>query len=223
MERLNPPLTDKEAFIKTQFAEKKGRPTFGDNPYTCYISINTPEPNLPYLTASLLIELSKDKSAARTWTERWDKSIMCIAPNNVVGCTLMRGDDLEGKKYLPVSTSKVIDTDKLVAQMPEGNGMTLAINEKPMTTDAFLISYFHMVNEAIWTEALKIQGDENVRLASYSQALDQIMTDGFSVKLMSDEEIILAKLSNEDTDVRIYGSHRNEYVPQIMGAVLRDK
>lgn len=210
---------NRETFIRSAYAEKKGRDVLSENPYTCYIKINSPKPNLPCLTSELLDELDSNRYQAFTWALMWDKSIVSIAPNGQIGCELLLGDDPKGKNYLPVATTKPIDSSVLLQDMPEGELGVIAINDAPMTIDAFLIVYFHMVNELVWD--LARSENEKPNLTHYSTALDAVLTRGFSVTTITEQEIMRAKALNPDTSVRIYGSKVNGSVPQIMGAILK--
>ncbi|OGM56423.1 hypothetical protein A3F62_01890 [Candidatus Woesebacteria bacterium RIFCSPHIGHO2_12_FULL_44_11] len=214
-------LNEREAFIKAAYAEKKGRDIFSQNHYTCYVNINLPVPNLPFLTASLFDELAANSAAACTWTRRWDKSIISIAPNNEPGCVFLPDHDPICKSFVPVQTTRPIDTAGILKEMPEGELAFIGINDQPMTTDAFLIVYFHMINELIWILALEEQADDKVGVESYTKALEKVMEKGFAVGLLSEQEIIRAKKQNPNMSVRIYGSNINKFVPQIMGAVIR--
>ncbi|MFC1649501.1 hypothetical protein ACFL2C_02170 [Patescibacteria group bacterium] len=52
MERLNT-NQNRETFIAENIAEKKGRLS-SHNPFTCFVNIDSPEPDLGFLTASVL-------------------------------------------------------------------------------------------------------------------------------------------------------------------------
>lgn len=223
MERSNQVsiLNNKEAFIEAVYAEKKGRDTYSPGIFTCYINIDCPLPRLPSLTALMLEELSNNNFEACEWASKWDKSIISIAPDNKSGCVFLRDDDPKGKIFVPVLTTKTLDVSPLLESMPEGELAFIGINNQPMTIDAFLITYFHMVNELIWDTAIKQQGGRKVEVRNYIRALEEVMEKGFSVGLISEEEIIRIKTQKPNTSVRIYGSKVNPYVPQIMGAIIK--
>lgn len=216
-----PTSNDRDAFIKAMYAEKKGRDISSKSIFTCYINIDTPTPNLPRLTASMLEELSKNRYEAFAWALRWDKSIISIAPDNKLGCVFLRDDDLKGKVFVPVSTTRIMDTSPLVKMMPEGNLGMICINNQPTTVDAFLIVYFHMVNELIWDNAIAFQGGGRLEVNSYAKSINEVIEKGFSIQLVSEEDLIQTKRKNTKASIRIYGSNSNLYVPQIMGAVIR--
>ncbi len=216
-----PILSEREAFIKAAYAEKKGRDTDSQSIFTCYVNIDCPTPNLPVLTASMLDELSKNHFEAYSWASKWDKSIISIAPDSKLGCIFLRDDDSKGKIFVPVSTTKIVDTVEMLKTMPEGELAFIGINDQPTTIDAFLISYFHMVNELIWDIALKQQGSGKIEIRSYIKALEEVMARGFSIGSISEEEIVKAKKQKPDTSTRIYGSKVNPYVPQIMGVIIK--
>lgn len=214
-----PLLGEKESFIKAMYTEKKGRDVYASNPYTCYINIDSPEPNLAILTASLLDELLANKYQAFTWSSIWDKSIVSTSASKKSGCVLLTSDDAMGKMFVPVSTSRIIDSSSLISNMPTGELAFVGINDQETTIDGFLISYFHMVNEFVWDIAYKQAGRSDI--SSYIKALDLVAEKGFSVGLMSEDQIIQAKKQNSDTAVRIYGSNQNRFVPQILGAIIK--
>ncbi|CAN5321745.1 hypothetical protein BH10PAT1_BH10PAT1_6650 [soil metagenome] len=222
MERLNLSVTDKRAaFIQANYAEKKGRGVGLKSNMTCYISIDSPFPNLPYTTALMLEELSLNKDDAFIWTRDWDKSIISVAPDNKLRCDFLEDSDLKRKTFAPVSTTKVTDVQQLLNDLPQGELAVIKMNSQPTTIDAFLISYFHMVNQLIWDTAIAIERNVNVTRKSYSQALDLVMNRGFSTGIANDTEIIMAQTEDPDVSVRIYGSNVNKFVPQIMGAIIK--
>lgn len=218
--KLHQLQVDREAFIKSVYAEKKGREVNGKNPFTCYVAINSPKPSLPLLTASLLEELAAHPYEAYYWTLRWDKSVISVSPGSIQGCMLLHEDDPRAKAYVPVSTTKPINSTQLIQDMPPGNLGIICINDQPMTVDSFLITYFHMVNELAWDIA-RLNQDGKVDIKSYTSAVDAITSEGFSIQLMPEEEIILKKLNDPTTSVRIYGSKVNPFVPEIMGAIMK--
>lgn len=221
MEKLsNTPLLEKETIIQAAYAEKKGRESFGKNPFTCYIKINSPRPNLANLTASLIEELMIKKSEAFIWAKEWDKSIVSISPAQEIGCELLGVEDPRGKLFVPVSTTQTIELGDLVANLPGGEMGIIGINNQPMTIDAFLIVYFHMVNELIWDVAMTDPGSAQVNAKSYGRALDLVASKGFSVGLLSEEEMVKAKKGDPQTSMRIYGSKVNKFVPQVMGIII---
>lgn len=216
----NTPLLEREAIIQAAYAEKKGRESFGPNPFTCYVRINSPRPDLAGLTASLIEELATKKSEAYIWTKEWDKSVVSVAPSRVTGCVLLAADDPKGKLMVPVSTTKAMVTAEMMARMPEGEIATIGINEVPMTIDAFLITYFHLVNELIWDVAMTQSGGTRVNARGYGLAVDLVSARGFSVGLVSEEQMLEIKKAEPRTTMRIYGSKVNKFVPQIMGIVI---
>lgn len=211
----------KELLIRETFADKKGRSDSGVSPYTCYIKIDSPEPDLQILTASLLESLMDDASSAYVWALNWDKSIICVSSGPNSFCSLVPTGDQKGKHFIPVSTTRSIDGSRLLKGFPEGKLGLLAINRQSQTTDAFLISYFHMVNELIWDLTLAKSVSGKPSRSSYEQALELVANEGFTTCVMSEEEIISAKQNNLSTSLRIYGSQVNKFVPQILGAVIR--
>ncbi len=217
---INTSTVEKEALISAAFAEKKGRESFGDNPFTCYISINSPRPNLAYITASLLEELSNKTREAFLWTKKWDKSIVSVAPGHESGCLLLPSGDVKGKTFVPVTTIKTAEVESLIAQLPELAGDEVIINSKPMTIDAFLIVYLHLINELIWDKALAFSGGVNVNGETYEVALKEVCLKGFSVQLMSEEKILDVRKRDPLASMRIYGSKVNKFVPEVMGLVI---
>jgi hypothetical protein len=214
-------INERKAFIEAAYAEKKGREVNVENPYVCYINLDSSSPYLPSLTASLLETLEGSVFEACSWTGKWDKSIISIAPDGKAGCAFMRSDDLHGKVFVPVSTTKVINPEEFLKTMPKGDLAFIGINNQPMTIDSFLITYFHMVNELIWDTAIKVQGQGRVNPSSYGEALRMVIANGFEVGLVSETEIIQTKKQDPDTSVRIYGSNVNRFVPEILGAIIK--
>lgn len=214
-------LSEKELVIRESFADKKGRSDSSVSPYTCYIKINSPEPDMQSLTASLLESLMEDTSNAYIWAMNWDKSIISVSSGSSSFCSLIPTGDQRGKNFVPVSTTRPIDANRLLNGFPEGKLGLLAINSQSQTTDAFLISYFHMVNELIWDIALSKSVSGKPTRVCYEQALELVADQGFMVCVMPEEEIILRKQRNPTTSLRIYGSQVNRFVPQILGAVIR--
>lgn len=206
--------------IQQSFAEKKGRESFGQNPFTCYINIDSPMPNLPLLTASFLDQLVENSEQAFRWASKWDKSVISISPTNELGCVFLLGDDLKGKNFVPVSTTLKREPSDLLKNMPEGQLAFIGMNNKPTTVDGFLISYFHLVNELIWDRACVASGEKTVNLVTYRKALEEVTNGGFTVGVISETEIVQAKKADPRISVRIYGSNVNSSVPQIMGAVI---
>lgn len=211
----------KELVIRESFAEKKGRSEGSVNPFTCYININSPEPDLQRLTASMLEILMEDISNAYVWALNWDKSIVSVSSGLGDFCSLIPTGDKRGKNFVPVSTVRNIDGSKLLRDFPEGNLGLLAVNEKSKTTDAFLISYFHMINELIWDLALSKSTTTRPSKINYADALNQVVSDGFLPCVLPESEIIAMKQNQPKTSVRVYGSKVNKFVPQILGAVIR--
>jgi hypothetical protein len=213
---------DRESFIEANFMDKKGRDGSLRNPFTCYINIGSPGPNLPLLTASFLEQLQQNRDYAFIWASRWDKSIVSVAPKFESGCVFLSDGDVLAKNFLIVSTTKLIDQATLLSQMPPAGEYTIGINDQPTTIDAFLISYFHMLNELIWDLTVKKSDNQKLTVASYSDAIDYVTRVGFSIMLMPEAEIIATK-NNTDVSVRIYGSQVNPYVPKILGLVKKNK
>lgn len=210
---------NREVFIKFAYADKKGRDIASPNPFTMYINIGSSYPDLPFLTASLLQELAKNPDDSKTWASRWDKSIIAVAANSTNYCDFLPNYDSKGKSYIPVKTKGIIDSSVLLSTMPKSNGPFIGINNMQTTTDGFLISYFHMVNELLWDKAIE-KGNGSVDTESYLASLNEVMVEGFSVGLLSEDEMIKAKILNPGTSMRIYGSRVNPFVPEIMGVIL---
>ncbi len=214
-------LSEKEELILAVFSEKKGREVHALNPYTCYVNIGSPTPDLAVLTASMLEELERKPFEAKVWASRWDKSIISVSAGGKPGCSLLRDDDLRGKSFVAVSTTKLVNSAELLCQMPTGELGFIGINDRPTTVDGFLISYFHMVNELIWDLALEQSSGEYVDLNGYGKALQLVIEKGFSVGLVSEEEIIELKKLDPKTTIRIYGSKKSKFVPEILGAIIK--
>lgn len=214
-----PSLGSREAFIKAVYADTKGREVDSPNSFTCYVAIDSPTPNLGILTASMLDVIYGNIQNAYVWAAGWDKSIISIAPNNQLACVLLSDDDPAAKNFAPVSTTKTVDKFGLIKNLPDGDLAVIKINDKPMTIDAFLIVYFHMVNELIWSLTRVFQSLGQIQTKGYSAAVNQVMDRGYGVILACEEEIIQEKIQNSNISMRIYGSKVNPYVPQIMGTV----
>ena len=218
---INPQILEKESMILASYAEKKGRETFGHNPFTCYAVVDSPTIDLPNLTASLLEELTNNCAKALTWTRNWDKTIVSINPSQKPGCYLLETDSFRGKNFVAVSTTRAVDTLEYVKGMPSGSLATIAINDQKMTVDAFLICYFHMVNELIWDISRECSGGDRVDVDNYFDALDLVSKKGFEVSLLPESELLLLKKRDANTSLRIYGSRVNKNVPEILGTVVR--
>jgi len=211
----------KDLVIRESFADKKGRVESTVNPFTCYISINSPTPDLKILTASMLDVLLDDISNAYVWALNWDKSIVSVSSGPGSFCSLLPTGDKRGKGFVPVSTTRTIDGSELLIGFPQGKLGFLVVNDQPQTIDGFLISYFHIVNELIWDLALAKSVTKKPSKINYSDALNQVANEGFVFCTMPEAEIIAAKQNRPETSVRVYGSQVNKFVPQILGAVIR--
>jgi len=224
MEKItNTPLSEKEKLIQAVYAEKKGRESFGENPFTCYVNIDSPEPDLSQITATLLDELRSRPREAFLWTKAWDKSIVGLNPKETPGCHLLDGTDVRGKLYVPVMTTAPVAVEQMVRLLPEGDLAVLGINAEAVTIDAFLICHLHLVNELIWDITIAESGEGRPSASHYKQAVESVAERGFVTMLMTEEEILETKLRNPQTSLRIYGSMVNKYVPKIMGAVIKYK
>lgn len=214
-------LSAKELVIRESFADKKGRVESSDNPFTCYINISSPMPDIKSLTASMLEVLMDDVSSAYVWALNWDKSIVSVSTGSGSFCNLLPTGDKRGKSFVPVSTTRTMDGSGLLMDFPEGRLGLLAINDQPQTIDAFLISYFHILNELIWDLALTKSIVPKPSKINYSDALNQVASEGFSACILPEGEIIAIKQNRPETSIRVYGSQVNKFVPQILGAVIR--
>ncbi len=217
-----PILFDKSEFVRINFADKRGRIVGGTNPFVCYVNTPTPQINLPAVTSSLLEQLDQRRSQAFEWAQRWDKSVVAISPIGQAQCVLLPDGDPKGKNFIPVQTTSKFDAVPAVTAMPQVGQLEVAINDKPTTVDGFLITFCHMVNEAIWDTSLKI-GQGVVGFAQYCKGLDAVIESGFVTKLKPEADLIKQKINNPDTAIRIYGSGVNAAVPTIMGTVTRFK
>jgi len=217
----NTPLFEKEKLIQAVYAEKKGRETYGENPFTCYVNIDSPEPDLSQITATLLDELSSRPREAFLWTKAWDKSVVGLNPKETLGCHLMEGVDTRGKLYVPVMTTAAAAVEQMVSLLPEGDLAVLGINTEVFTVDAFLICYLHLINELIWDITIADSGGGRPSVSHYKQAVESVAERGFVTVFMTEDEILETKLRNPQTSLRIYGSMVNKYVPKIMGAVIK--
>lgn len=218
---INPQILDKEALILASYAEKKGRESFGHNPFTCYAVVDSPAIDLPNLTVSLLEELTSNCAKALTWSRNWDKTIVSINPSQKPGCYLLESDNPRGKNFVAVSTARTVDALDFIEDMPDGSLATIAINSQRMTVDAFLICYFHTVNELIWDISRENSGGDRVSVDNYFDALELVSKKGFVVNLLPEAELLLLKKRDAKTSLRIYGSGVNKNVPQILGAVIK--
>lgn len=212
--------SETEAFIAKIFAEKKGREVNTTSSFTGFVTIDSPLPDLRELTASMLSELTKSPKNSMEWARNWDKSIISIAPGNQLGFSLLPTFDKSSKSFIPVATTRAIDSLSLISNMPESGDVVVAVNAFPMTIDAFLISYFHLVNEYIWDRAAVESNSQRVTLSDYEKALNFVCEKGFSVGLLTEAEIMKAKSKDPLTSVRVYGSNVNSDVPRIMGAII---
>ncbi len=221
MERQNENtnIIDRKAFIESAYAEKRGRMS-GAGLQTLYVNIHSPMPNLAFLTRSLLGELRRNTYLSYEWANCWDKTIISVAPDMKDGARLLYSDDSLGKNFIPVSTTRMVNSSDLIQPMPECGRVTVGINDRPMTTEAFLITYFHMVSELIWDSAVTL-GRGTADLSSYDEALRGVVNTGFTTRLISEIEIIKAKTLRPELPVRIYGSRVNRFVPEIMGIVMK--
>ena len=214
-------MFDRSTLIKEAFEAKNSREMYGENPYTCYINIDSPMPDLALITASLLEHLQENPLEAYLWTKSWDKSIVALNPKESVGCHLLQRTDSRGKLFVPVMTTTPVETERLIKVLPEGELATIAVNEDARTIDAFLICYLHLVNELIWDLTMIEAKEGKLSAKTYKFAVEQVIEKGFVTAVMAEEEILMAKIENPNTSLRIYGSGVNKYVPQIMGAVIK--
>jgi len=217
----NTTLLEREDLIRVAYAEKKGREAFGENPYTCYVNIDSPEPDLSQITATLVDQLYMRPLEAYLWTKAWDKSIVGLNPKESLGCHLMDGADVRGKLYVPVMTTLPVAVEKMVRSLPEGDMAVLGVNAEAVTVDAFLICYLHLVNELVWDITIAESGGGRPSASYYKRAVECVAERGFVTVLMTEDEILATKLHNPQTSLRIYGSMINKYVPKIMGAVIK--
>lgn len=222
MEKItNLPLLDKESLIQAAYAEKRGRESFTENPFTCYVNIDSPEPDLSHLTASLLDQLRLKPLEAFLWTKAWDKSVIVLNPKVPVGCHLLESTDPKGKLFVPVTTTSPVKIENMVRSLPSGELAVIGVNAEAVTVDAFLICYMHLVNELVWSMSFAESNDEKVTVSAYKRAIEMVVEKGFMVVLMSEEEILSAKSQQPESSLRIYGSMVNKYVPKVMGVVIK--
>ncbi len=217
----NTPFLERENLIRATYAEKKGREAFGENPYTCYVNIESPEPDLSQITATLLDQLQTRPLEAFLWTKAWDKSIVGLNPKESLGCHLMDVADVRSKLYVPVMTTVPVAVEKMVRSLPDGDLAMLGVNVEAVTVDAFLVCYLHLVNELVWDQTIAESGGGRPSASSYKRAVECVAERGFVTVLMTEEEILATKLHNPQTSLRIYGSMVNKYVPKVMGAVIK--
>jgi len=212
-------LEEDNILIELAYSEKRGREVFVDNPYTCYVTINGPRPNLVSLTECVLDELVKDYKKSFIWAKHWDKTVISISPLQNQDCCILSSDDLKGKMFVPVSTSKFVDQTGLSESVKSGSAGIVMINSQEMTIDGFLICYLHMVNELIWVMAQRNSDNGVINENSYSYALDAVREKGFEVAFVDVEGLLRATREKPETFLRVYGSNVNKKVPKIMGAV----
>ncbi|OGD81338.1 hypothetical protein A2572_02355 [Candidatus Collierbacteria bacterium RIFOXYD1_FULL_40_9] len=224
MEKLiNQQLLNKEKLISEAYAEKKGRELFGDNLFTCFAVVDSPQPDLSTLTLSLLSMLKEKTSEAFLWTKQWDKTIVSIASGQKSGCYLLDSQDNRGKLFVPVATNKLVDSAEIASQLPKGELATIAINSAPMTIEAFIISYFHMVNELVWDVTIANSVNEEVNESAYRYAVDAVSLFGFDLSLLPETELLKIRKKDPSVSLRVYGSKVNKYVPEVIGAVIKKK
>lgn len=216
-------LEDNERLIELAYAEKKGREAFGSNPYTCYVAINSPKPDLSLLSESLLSELAENYDKAFVWARSWDKTIVSISPTQPLGCFLMSTDDIKGKMFVPVMTNLVADQSRLLQGLSRAGVGQLVLNNQETTVDAFMICYFHMLNELVWDLTLDYSNGKDPTEESYLLALIAVKSGGFEVSIASTEDLLKISKNSSRASLRIYGSKINKYVPQVMGAVVTNK
>lgn len=231
MESLQNKLSEeeKEALIQSIFFDKKGR-SDGPAPYGLYVTLATPRPDLSQLTELMLGSLLKPQEPfmAEEWARTWGRVIVCVGPGGNFDVFLDRVAKEENKRFVPVNTTQKLSKNELtqlVDGMFEGRAGTILLNNEPTTIEAFLITYVHMIDEFIWDiyrNNLRISGKQN-SVALYKEAVDFVRKYGFSVRMTSEDEILVTKVANSDAQVRLYGSQVNKDVPRVMGAVIVNK
>lgn len=212
---------EKEALIQRIWVDKGGRVDRGWG-LALYVALDSPRPNLAQITDMMLDRLAEDSSTGFSWAEDWGRVVVCVAPGAGLNCVLGDMNNNESKKFVPVHTVQKLDAQdmqNLLSVLPEGKLGTILINNQPTTIEAFLISYLHMLDQAIWGIA-RSDVNSRGRTASYKDAVDLVRSQGFSIRLASEEEILLARFLDARVSVRLYGSGVNKDVSRVMGAVV---
>lgn len=216
---------NKEALIQSIWEDRKER--VDNSARALYVALSSPEPDLKRLTALCLDELSKKSNAKalERWARGWDRVVICVGPGGVDSCNLGLINDDKSKSYVPVATTRQVDPENFLRQMPEGKLGTILLNNNPTTIEGFLISYIHMLNQLIWDiylSKLREAGlDQSPQL--YIDAVEEVKDKGFCVATASEDEILSARALDERVSVRLYGSGVNKDVSKVMGAIIPSK
>lgn len=224
MEKEQKIITEEEKLqmIGEIWKDQKERSSSG--PYALYMAIDSPRPNLGSLTDSILETLSNDISRAENWSRTWGRLVICVRPGGTFESTLGDIDDEDNKIYVPIVTTQglsIQERQQLIDTLPQGRLRLIMLNDQPTTIEAFLISYLHMVDEMIWEiYRQNRRGSEKKHITIFKEVLDLVAEERFSVALGSEEEILMAKKTNPQVSVRLYGSMVNKNVPKVLGIVL---
>ena len=203
----------KEELIQNIWNDKKGKEN-GRAPYALYVALDSPRPNLEILTDSMFKVLSENTYEAPRWAETFGRAVICVGPGNNLECVLGEVKDDRSKRFVPVQTTEILnleDMERLTSPIKTGSMAEIVLNSQPMTIEAFLISYVHMVDELIWELFRKS--------FRYGPSLKRVIDSGFTVSLGSEEEILTAKVEDPTVSVRLYGSGVNKNVPKVIGGI----
>lgn len=216
-------INERETLLKVLWDGKKGRPDRLNN-YALYVGLNSPTPDLQALTRSMLEQLSDRSNVYDSyhWAEGWGRVVISVHPDQRLRCLLGDMRDNDNKNFVPVVTTQITDLDEMFKEFPRGSLGKILINRQPMTVEAGLISYIHMVDELIWDTFREKQvttGSRDV-LSLYQDAVAMVASQGFSVETATEEEILNARRGNPKVSVRLYGSGVNKSVPKVMGAFV---
>lgn len=216
MEKLQNTLSEeeKQALLTSIWNDKRGRIN-SNAQLALYVTLDCPMPDFARIKEAMLAELLKSPSTGFNWAEDWGRVVVCVGPGGSLGTTLSSTKEERIKRFVPVHTNRKLVKEQmqdLLSSLSRGELGTILINSESTTIEAFLISYVHMLDEAIWE--LYRSG------ISYRKAVEMAQEKGFQVKLATEEEILLAKVGDDRIPVRLYGSNVNRDVQCIMGAFL---
>lgn len=211
-------LLEKErtVLLESLWLEHRGRS--GEGSLALYVALGSPRPNLDSLTQKMFVALSEYPNS-QYWASTFGRVLICVRPGCIEECVLGRVKDIKNKMYVPISTTRKLsfqELQQLVEPFPGGSEGTIVMNNQPATIEAFLISYIHMLDELIWD----IYRNDSRAERRYSQALEFVRQNRFSVTFGSEDEILQLRMINPRVPVRLYGSGVNRDVPRVMGGII---
>lgn len=210
-------VLNKDALLDQLWNEKRGK-LQGDNPYTLYLTIDSPQIDMARITASFIRALEADISKSLRWSQKFGKVFIGLNQSGGVECSLKLSSE-SARDMVAIHSSKAYPIAQYVDVMSQGTSGEIILNDVDQPPEAFLISYIHMLDEYIWEltrhyENVGVHPEE-----AYSQALKVYKAMGARISVAQEHDI-LNLAHNGGCAVRLYGSKVHAAVPYVMGGVI---